>query len=126
MAGAASSTGFSVRWAILFGLTFLTDHTSGALGGPKNWCAGPARIAGGGFLPFRRAADRGKMAAAIAHSALGSGVVTSMSIYEQASQVGSEILRDVPDIYPASRLRRAPHDLIPAGPSQLHGVRFAS
>ena len=35
MARRASSTGFSVRWTILLGLTFLTGHTSGTLGGPE-------------------------------------------------------------------------------------------
>jgi hypothetical protein len=32
MARRASSTGFSVRWTIAFGLTDLTGHTSGTLG----------------------------------------------------------------------------------------------
>jgi len=39
----ASSAGFSVRWTICCGLTFLIDHTSTALAGPKNWCAAPSR-----------------------------------------------------------------------------------
>ena len=40
MARTASSTGFSVRWTMLCGLTFFTCHRSVALLGPKNWCAG--------------------------------------------------------------------------------------
>ena len=43
MARTASSTGFSVKWIIDCGLTFLTDQTSGALLGPRNTCAAPSR-----------------------------------------------------------------------------------
>ena len=39
----ASSTGFSVRWTIDCGLTFLTGHTSVALFGPKNLWPAPSR-----------------------------------------------------------------------------------
>jgi len=38
----ASSTGFSVRWIMFCGLTFLIDQTSVALLGPKNWWAAPS------------------------------------------------------------------------------------
>ncbi len=34
IARTANSTGFSVKWTILCGLTFLTDHTSYTLAGP--------------------------------------------------------------------------------------------
>ncbi len=43
MARAASSTGFSVKWIIDCGLTFLTLHTSVALLGPRNLCPAPSR-----------------------------------------------------------------------------------
>jgi hypothetical protein len=39
----ASSTGCSVSWTIAAGLTFLTGHTSGTLGGPKTRWAAPSR-----------------------------------------------------------------------------------
>jgi hypothetical protein len=39
----ASSAGFSVRWTMCCGLTFLIAQTSVALGGPKNRCAAPSR-----------------------------------------------------------------------------------
>lgn len=38
----ANSTGFSVKWTMHWGLTFLTDQTSVALLGPKNWWAAPS------------------------------------------------------------------------------------
>lgn len=42
MARRASSTGFSVRWTIDAGLTFLTDQTSGTFAGPKKRWAAPS------------------------------------------------------------------------------------
>ena len=42
MARSASSTGFSVRWIMACGFTFLTCHRSVALFGPKNWWAAPS------------------------------------------------------------------------------------
>jgi hypothetical protein len=35
----ASLTGFSARWTMLCGLTFLIDQTSGTFAGPKKRCA---------------------------------------------------------------------------------------
>src|SRR5436190_20534363 len=42
IARTASSVGFSVKWTIDCGLTFLTCHRSVALFGPKNWWAAPS------------------------------------------------------------------------------------
>jgi hypothetical protein len=39
----ASSTGFSVKWIMLWGLTFLMCQRSIALFGPKKWWAAPSR-----------------------------------------------------------------------------------
>ena len=41
IARTASSTGFSVKWTMDCGLTFLIDQTSVALSGPRNLCPAP-------------------------------------------------------------------------------------
>jgi hypothetical protein len=43
IARTASSTGFSVRWTMLCGFTFLTCQRSVALFGPRKRCAAPSR-----------------------------------------------------------------------------------